>query len=304
MDIYMSGVSCTLGEKKYNFREIEEFQELIKKFGLTDKPDYWNWGNFHKAEKTLFEQAEITIAKTLNTISIAPEDIELVFFCCSAPGTDFSKVNTSLGNILVKNNISQVQIIGQNIGGCTSIFHVLRVAEALISQKLYKNILVVASDKVPKDSDRMYQFGIYSDCASSFLLSSEEKKGYKLKNVCVATDTKLMSGVMENRDSHFIHLNEVHSNLRTTDEFDKTKIEKVFMTNVFKPIMNINLSRLGYKSHQHFYDNIATTGHCFATDPLLNLITYENNSEMPSQTNYLLAAIASGHAAFASIEKV
>jgi len=304
MKNYISGVSHVLGEHKGEFNDIEEFEALIKKFKLVNNPNYWDWGNYYSTEKTVFELADETMKKTLSKISIPAKDIDLVFFCSTGVGVGFKKVNAILGGLLHSNGIDHAEIVGHNFGGCTSIFYVSKIAKTLLKEGSYKNILVVTADKVPEGYDRMYNFGIYCDSASCFLISAEDKSGYELKNIHVGSDTKLMNGIMENRDSHFAHLNKIHTKATDFKGFKKEKVEKVFMTNLFKPILNINLSRIGYKKEQHFYKNIKDTGHCFASDPLVNLSAHEIDNPSAKGDTFLLGAMASGHAGFAIIQKI
>lgn len=158
---------------------------------------------------------------------------------------------------------------------------------------------------VPGDVERFRKFAIYSDAASCFLLSSSPDGDYEVLGVTTSLSSQLMAGLTMDPDVHFRHLKDTHAKLTGSLQVDTKTISKVFMTNLYNPLVQINTSRLGYRAGQIFLKNIEQVGHCFSSDPLINLLDYKasvRGTEEDSPQAYMLAAMATGHAGFCLIQ--
>ena len=247
---------------------------------------------------------QAAILKTLELTEIPRDKIDLLIYCSAGTGEQYQQVNENLGYALKSIDLPNIQVVGQSFLGCVSIFSAIDIANELLKSGIKKNILIATSDKIIGDIVRFREFGIYSDSASAFLMSNEVDEGFELEGCVQGSDAKLMAGEMESNDSHFQNLQLSHQNMFSKIPYDISSIEKIFFTNIYKPLLQINTVRLGYKQHQYYIKNIQHYGHCFSSDPILNLVTYTEENEIAENSLFVLGAMALGHAGFCVIKKI
>jgi 3-oxoacyl-[acyl-carrier-protein] synthase-3 len=75
-------------------------------------------------------------------------------------------------------------------------------------------------------------------------------------------------------------------------------------TNIFKPIIVMKEMQAGFTPNQLFTDNVARVGHCFAADPLINLIDRAAAGHLADDRHYILASSVPGLRIGALLRKV
>ena len=301
MEIKLTGLAIHLGEEKKHFSDVESFEDKMTEYGLTISSPFWGWGSFHVSEKSSYEMAKAAISECLNNAAFSPEEIDVVMYCSAGTGEEYGLVNQKMGAVLHEMGLVNAQLFGQSFLGCVSVFSAIHMAKQMIESEACNNIMIVTADKIDNGANRFREFGIYSDSASAFVLSSKSENGFRVINTAFGSNYQLMSGNMESKDDHFKHLNSIHEKAYDGLSFDTKSPEKVFITNLYKPLLQINMVRLGYSKEQTYYENIEEVGHCFATDPFVNLQHYRE-SEANNDGTFVLAAMATGHAGFCIIE--
>jgi len=303
-EVSLSGIAFSLGEEENDYSKAENFDNLLVDYTMTDMPDYWGWGKYRKASSSIYELLTKSIEKTISSVPISASGIDLVIFCSGSSIENFPLVNEKLGRLIHNAGIHEAFILGQCFTGCVSIFTAIKLSNELLKADVYKNILIITSDVISHGVDRFKRFALYSDSSSSFIMSKSFKGDYKILNVAISSSPELMSGLSTNHDSHFKHLNSVHNKLLTEIDLKATDFEKIFMTNLYIPLTQINSIRLGYGKEKGFYENIKRLGHCFSSDPLINLIDYRGaNLNAVTKNKFMLAAMSTGHAGFCAIEE-
>lgn len=304
MKVSLSGIVYQLGEETYNYSEANNFEALLGEYNLSNAPGYWGWGNFRRTRGSIFDLLRASIKRTLEAVPVTPDEVDLVLFCSAGSGEYYHVVNEKLGGLLHEAGLQHPLLLGQCFTGCVSVFSAIRLGLDLIRSNAYANILVVAVDKVPGDVERFRKFALYSDAASSFLLSGTCAGDYEVLEAAVHLDAYLMAGMPAGQDGHFQHLNVAHARVMRNLDLDTKGFRKIFMTNLYKPLVQINTVRLGYSAKQCFFDNISRVGHCFSSDPFVNLNDYraaDPAGAAGAGDLYMLAAMASGHAGFCAI---
>ncbi|MEO1627466.1 MAG: hypothetical protein AAFV25_20110, partial [Bacteroidota bacterium] len=194
MNITLSGIAIELGEQEHHYQEADQFEARVEKYRMTNMPDYWGWGYFRSSQRTSYQLAQSAIRRSLEQSGLEAERIDLVIYCSAGPREAYQVVNEKMGSLLKELSISNAELFGQCFAGCVSIFSAIKVANVLLRSGQYRNVLIVTTDKIAGEAVRFREFGIYSDSASCFLLSSEIQEGFDLLSVAVGSDFKLMSG--------------------------------------------------------------------------------------------------------------
>lgn len=153
------------------------------------------------------------------------------------------------------------------------MFSAIDMACKYIEGKKIKNVIVVSCDTITRDSSRVQPHGLFSDASSACLISSEHA-GYKIISYADGTDIK---GLIKDDDfeSRAKLARDVMSNVLSKTGVQVSDLKKVFSTNFFSPIVLFNASAISLKNDQLYAATTSKYGHCICSDPIINLIDYD-----------------------------
>lgn len=128
------------------------------------------------------EAAKLAIADA----GLCPMDIEFILVATLTPDYTFPSTACLIQHALGAKNASGVDVQA----ACAGFLYLLSMAKAFIESGTYKNVLIVASEKLSaitnyKDRTTCILFG---DGASACVVSSEGKKGLVIENVKLGAD--------------------------------------------------------------------------------------------------------------------
>ncbi|MCC3721470.1 hypothetical protein LLS47_24475 [Rouxiella badensis] len=290
----VSNIAYSLGELAGTYSEASGFKEVIERESMLPFPEMWGWGNYY-ATKNIFSLAQQSIKKTLNGAKISPGEIDLVIICAAMLPGRSSDLNTRIAEILKSVGIDRANIIGQTLGGCATTLNSMIMASELILANVYKNILVVAAESLPDELNRFENFAVFSDASVSFLVSSGSDTGFEIVASTYNTSIKEISDGIDLQDPV---LNK-ESVFQTIDKakMQLSDIKKVFSNNTFLPIKMLKERNIGFTNEQIYSSNVASIGHCFSCDSLLNYCLFNSTHLDTNEGYYLLLAEADGHSA-------
>lgn len=64
--------------------------------------------------------------------------------------------------------------------------------------------------------------------------------------------------------------------------------------NLYKPLVVMKERQAGFSAGQLYLDNITRVGHCYAADPLINLVDRAESGQVQADRHYMLAASVPG----------
>jgi 3-oxoacyl-[acyl-carrier-protein] synthase III len=154
---------------------------------------------------------------------------------------------------------------------CLNMLAGLDVARALVAAGRHRSVLLITTDAVGPGADRMSQFALFSDGAASCLVTAEPGVGerYQLLGCDSAQDTATLE--WSNEISSDL-ARQVNDRLLTAFEVKLGEIAALLHNNLFKPVVVVKERQAGFSAEQLFLENIPRFGHCFAADPLINLV--------------------------------
>ncbi|MEI7346804.1 hypothetical protein [Dickeya chrysanthemi] len=290
----VSNIAYSLGELSGTYSEASGFAEVIDRESMLPIPEMWGWGNYY-ATKDIFSLAQQSIKKTLLGAEIAPDDIDLVIFCAAMMPGRPSNLNARIAEILKSVGIESANVIGQTLGGCATTLSSMIMASELVNANVYKNVLVVAAETLPDELNRFENFAIFSDASVSFLVSSESSIGFEIVSSTYKTS---INEILDGADIKNPALNK-ESVIQTVGKVNLqlSDIKKVFSNNTFLPVKVLKESNIGFTDNQIENSNVASTGHCFSCDSLINYCLYKSKNSITVENYYLLFAEADGHSA-------
>ncbi|HSX03715.1 MAG TPA: beta-ketoacyl-ACP synthase III [Rhabdochlamydiaceae bacterium] len=179
-----------IGTGSYLPRKVLTNQDLEK---LVDTSDEWITTRTGMKERRIAKKNEFTsdmgfeaAKRALKVAKLKPEDIDLILVATITP--DYLFPSTAC---LIQSKLKAPKAAAFDLqAACTGYIYALSMAKAYVESGLYKNVLIVASEKLSsitnyKDRNTCVLFG---DGASACVVSSADKKGLWIRNSCLGCD--------------------------------------------------------------------------------------------------------------------
>lgn len=291
--VFLSAPCYVLGETEVPYDGIDDLWERAEEFKMVPKPELWGWGSVRRTEKSLEQLAIETGRSTLDAAEIDPSSVDMLLLCCTQfPGSAESHGNF-VADIMAGLGLSNAEFAGITLNRCTNLLSTLRVAQALVSSGLSQRILVITTDRITDETLRVKNFALFSDGAASCLVSAEPAgpQRYELVASASATDAKSLDWSHEISSDLAKQVNEqvLHPlGLRVRD------LAGLSQANLYRPLVVMKELQAGFARDHIYTDNIARVGHCFAADPLINLVDRQSSGQVADGTLHLLAASVPG----------
>jgi 3-oxoacyl-[acyl-carrier-protein] synthase-3 len=298
--VFLTAPHYVLGEIEEDHTAIVNLRERIAEFRILPEADFWGWGKIRRTEKDIASMAIESGSATLRAAGVDPTSIDALVLCSTAFPEGTGRHGLLVQTIMSGLGLDGVDFIGITLNSCTNLLASLQVADAMVASGRYSRVLVVTSDRVPDETARMERFALFSDGAAS----------------CVVTADQGSFEVVSCAAAHNIHeldwSNEISSDLaRTVNErllkSAGIKLEDVaalMHANIFRPILVLKEMQAGFSRDQLYTDNIARIGHCFAADPIINLVDRTAAGQVTDDRHYMLASNVPGSRIGVLVRKV
>lgn len=180
------GTGCYLPERILSNQDLEK---------MVDTNDEWIVTRTGMRERRIARSDEFTsdmgfeaAKKAIDAAGISTEDVDLILVATLTPDYAFPSTACLLQARLKAVNAAAIDIQA----ACTGYIYALSQAKAYIDSGLYKNVLIVASEKLSsivnyKDRNTCILFG---DGASACVVS-HQGKGLVIRDVCLGADGEL-----------------------------------------------------------------------------------------------------------------
>jgi 3-oxoacyl-[acyl-carrier-protein] synthase III len=160
---------------------------------MVDTSDEWIQTRTGMRERRIAHENEFTSSMgvkaallALEYSGLSAEEIDFIIVATSTP--DYLALSTAC---LIQHSIGAVRASSMDIqAACSGYLYALAIAKSFIESGTYKNILVVASEKLSsfvnyKDRSTCVLFG---DGAAACVVCESEKKGLVLQNLCLGSE--------------------------------------------------------------------------------------------------------------------
>jgi 3-oxoacyl-[acyl-carrier-protein] synthase III len=277
---HITAPAYLLGEIEQDHHEIPGFAERAREFGMRADARLWGWGKVHRTEKSLEE----LIVETGKTIAGSAEADLLVLCSTRFPGDAHTH-----GGFMerVMNGLGlDCPFFGVTLNRCTTLVSGLGVAEAFVRGGAYRNVLVITADRSATESARMERFALFSDGAAGCRVTARPGD-FEILGSAAAQDPRALD--WDNEISADLS-RRVNDALLPRHGLTPGDLAGVLHNNLYTPITVMKERLAGFTLAQLDTGNTARTGHCFAADPLINLV--DRRTEPGG--HYLLAASVPG----------
>jgi 3-oxoacyl-[acyl-carrier-protein] synthase III len=292
--IVLQGPQYMLGEIESDYTDIANLAERAAEFGLPLNPGLWGWGSFRRTERSLEELAIDSGAATLRAAAMEPTSVDAMILCSTripGPAEDHGRfVETVMTGI----GLGDIAFYGQTLNRCTNFLAALDVATAFAGAGRYRRILVITTDKVADEVDRMASYALFSDAAASCVIGTdtgEDQDGFQVVSCAAAQDIRSLEWSKEISADLARQVNE---RLLTPLGMKVGDVSGLMHTNIFKPLVVMKERQAGFSAEQIYVDNITRLGHCFAADSMINLVDRSAAGQVRAGHYYLLASSVPG----------
>ncbi|WP_234332225.1 3-oxoacyl-ACP synthase [Streptomyces sp. NRRL S-87] len=292
--VHLSAPAYVLGEQEADHSTIPGLAERARQFGMPPKAQLWGWGSIRRTARGLEDLAVESARATLAGAGVEPSSVDCLVLCSTrfpgGPRTHGKFVETVMAGAGLGPGTA---FTGITLNRCTNLLVAVRTAQALVAAGQYRRVLVVTTDRVSDESVRMENFALFSDGAASCLVGAEPLG---------ADAYEIVAGASAQDPGSLDWSNEISSDLaRAVNEriladagMKPGDVHGVLHPNLFKPVVVLKERQAGFTKDQLFLDNITRFGHCFAADPLINLVDRAAAGGVRPEGHYLLASSVPG----------
>lgn len=291
MAVYLVAPRYVLGEIEQGHGSIAKLVERAREFGMPVKPELWGWGSVRRTERGLEAMAVDTGLATLHSAGVTASDVDALVLCSTKfPGG--AEAHGRFVEVIMKAIGLDAAFFGLTLNRCTNFLSGLSVAEALVRAGRYRRVLVVTTDRVDDEGTRMESFALFSDGAASCLVGVEPgADGYELLGAATAQDI----GALDCGNEISSDLaREVNDSLLRPHGLSLTDVAGLMHNNLFTPIVVMKERQAGFTAAQLHTANTVRVGHCFAADPLINLVDRAADGQVHGGRHYVLASSVPG----------
>jgi 3-oxoacyl-[acyl-carrier-protein] synthase-3 len=172
--------------------------------------------------------------------------------------------------VLTGIGLGDLPAYGVNLNRCVNLLAGIDVARSFVLSGRYRRVLVITTDKVAEGADRMSQFALFSDGAAGCLITADAHgAAFEVLGCATAQETATLEWTNQISSDLAKSVNEqllVPAGLKTGD------LAALLHANLFTPLVVMKERQAGFGPAQLYLDNIPRLGHCFAADPLINLV--------------------------------
>jgi 3-oxoacyl-[acyl-carrier-protein] synthase-3 len=243
---------------------------------------------------SITEQAILSARKTLAGSGLAAADIDAVVIGMSELRDWSSYPEVASTQIMLGLGLKDIPVVGVTLAGCANYGSALRMVRNMIAVDGYRNVLVIETNQVRGETERIYSATgnpgfILGDGAVSFLATpaNGDFKVLGMEQIVKPLDgaTADVDAYVVNNISGFRHVTEralAQAGVRCE------QVDKVFLHNIRFAALSGFLSALNLPRAKLFTDNIARTSHVWGADNLIGLYDYCAGANPPAGSIFLM----------------
>ena len=285
---YLSAPSYVLGEHEEDHTSIANLAERAAQFQLLPKPALWGWGTIRRTERPLSQLMIETGRRTLGSAGLQPSQVDGLVLCTSSITGPAENHGQFFAEVLAGLGLGDIGCYGIALNRCTNLLAGIDLATALVASGRYRRMLVITADRVLNEAERMVSYALFSDGAASCLVGGEPAgPSYQVLGCANAQEIGSLHAAAE-ISSELART--VNDRLLEPQGMKLDDICGVMHLNIFLPLVTMKERQAKYTADQIYTANVTRIGHCYAADPLINLVDRQTH---PGH-HYLLAASVPG----------
>jgi 3-oxoacyl-[acyl-carrier-protein] synthase III len=292
-----SHAACGMRGIGYHFDEtvpIDDIPRLAADPQLLSRFKLGGHERYARSHVSITEQAVLAARKTLDSAALAASAIDAVIIGTSELRDCKEFPETVAADVLLALGLKDILVVGVTMAGCANYASSLRIARNMIVAEGYRNILVIETNQVRGDLDRVCATEsnagfIYGDGAASCIATAAADGDFRV--VGMEQIVKPLPPGAQPTDfvahniSGFRH---VESRALAQAGVAREQIAKVFIHNINFHVAARLVHIVGYHYTKLYARNIRRTAHVWGADNLIGLHDYCAAENPPAGTLLLM----------------
>lgn len=269
--VLLTAPSYLLGEIDEPIADLPELASRAAEFSMPVLPDLWGWGRYRRTERTLAEQAVLIGQSCIKLADVAPAAVDGLILCSTKfPG------GAEVHGGFVQQIATGIGLLGATFHGltlhrCANLLAAIELASVLVSAGVNRRILVITTDRVRAGMSRLEQHALFSDGGAGCLVTNKPTDGALFEILASASENTL--DTMDSGGEISADLaGKVTERLLAAGQLEQSDLRALLHANLVKPVVAMKERQAGFTAAQLHLANITRYGHCFAADPLINLV--------------------------------
>ncbi len=286
---------------RYRLGEIEEHHSVVKdleqraaRFSMKLDAEVWGWGRFFRTERPVADLAADTGAETLRAAGVAPDAVDGLVVCATSFPRDLESHGALVGELSAALGLTGVTFsCGVTLNRCNNFLAGIAVAEGLVAAGRHARVLVVTADRVEDEAERLESFALFSDGAASCLVS-RDAHGAECHEILACASVQDIAALSRSDQIDARLSQRVNEALLGAAGLRLGDVAALMSVNLVRPLVVMKERQAGFSSAQLWTDNIERVGHCFAADPVINLVDHAGVARSVSDRPVMLASSVPG----------
>jgi 3-oxoacyl-[acyl-carrier-protein] synthase III len=292
MKAYLCAPRYVLGEVEEDHRELPDLTARAAQLRMPVRAEIWGWGRYRRTELSLAELAIEAGRAALLAGDTAAHEVDMLLLCSTRFPGGAETHGRFVQVIMTELGLTRAAFAGITLNRCTNLLAALDIAAALVTSRRRRRVLVVTADRAG-DVDRLENFALFSDGAAGCLVANDPVGRPTYEIVACASAEKAADLDWSSEISADL-AREVNDRLLGTARLRLEQIVGLLHANLVLPLVVMKERLAGFTQAQLYTDNIPRIGHCFAADPLINLVDRYGAAGPGPDRHVLLAASVPG----------
>lgn len=293
-------IEYVIGEIALPVGSLVNKADVLAAHSMPDMKEVWGWEHCRKSALSSLELATAAARRTLAR-GVAPGSIDALIVCCG-DRLNYFEQNQFIGALAQELGLESFQSNWLGGSGCVTLLAAVRLARSLLATGNAAAVLVVTVDKVADDAHRFQRFGVLSDGACSFIVCDVQQAEFSIVDAMVMSSSLTLLHT-EDFQAKCQLIQNALERFGAPGGFDYDRVEAFFGPNVFLPIQELEMSLLPIDPALAYADNTDRYGHCYAADPMINLVDFYAKPENRGVRRSLMASTAHGHFGIVALDR-
>lgn len=263
-------IDFTPGAEAVHYRCLPDIGQRIAKLAMPDEPDFWRWGQFRRSigdYRAHVESGFAALAAYLTRSGVSVDQVVLCAPCVNDCGEFVEAVRALQLPGIRLDDAALVE--GTD---CVNLIAALDLARRQIAAGA-REVLVLATEKVAKETWRFKKFSLFSDYSMAILVSADlDACRYAIVDVLVQPDPQ------PGQDTGSILARTLEKSclgqLLGRNRLSVQELGKFCYIHLYEPMYQMKGKDLGFDLGRMATAGIAELGHCYGADPFIDMIRH------------------------------
>lgn len=291
--VLLSAPTYVLGEVDEPYDAVPGFAERAAGYRMAPRPELWGWGRFRRTEHSLAALAIEAGRSTMRAAGLDPSTVDALVLCSTKFPGGAETHGAFVAEITAGLGLPDVAFTGVTLNRCTGLLAAIDIADAFVASGRHRTVLVVTTDRIADESTRLHTFALFSDGAAGCVVAATGH-GPAAYEIVACANAQRTSDLDWTHEISAELAKDVTRALLKPAGVELAAVDALAHPNLFIPVVVMKERLAGFAPQQLYLDNVARVGHCFAADPLINLVDRAALGQVSRGGHVMLAASVPG----------